>query len=78
MDRIDRKIIEVIVSGGDMSAEEREKVILAVGNVEGVAAVEADTDEEIPVDIISLTGGGFAVIYKDNNENTGNKDDYFV
>ena len=37
---------KVIVTGGDMSAEEREKVILAVGNVEGVAAVEADTDEE--------------------------------
>ena len=33
---------KVIVSGGDMSAEEREKVILAVGNVEGVAAVEDD------------------------------------
>lgn len=32
----------VKVSGGDLTAEEREKVILAVGNVEGVAAVEAD------------------------------------
>lgn len=31
----------VKVSGGDLSAEEREKVVLAVGNVEGVAAVEA-------------------------------------
>ena len=37
---------KVIVTGGDMNAEEREKVILAVGNVEGVAAVEAETDEE--------------------------------
>ena len=30
----------VKVSGGSLSAEEREKVILAVGNVEGVASVE--------------------------------------
>ena len=36
---------KVTVSGGDMSAEEREKVILAVGNVEGVAAVEADAED---------------------------------
>ena len=34
---------KVVVTGGDMSQEEREKVILAVGNVEGVAEVEADT-----------------------------------
>jgi nucleoid-associated protein YgaU len=33
---------KVTVSGGSLSAEEREKVILAVGNVEGVASVEAD------------------------------------
>ena len=33
---------KVKVSGGSLSAEEREKVILAVGNVEGVAAVEDD------------------------------------
>lgn len=31
---------KVTVSGGDLSAEEREKVILAVGNVDGVAEVE--------------------------------------
>ncbi len=37
---------KVTVSGGDMSQEEREKVILAVGNVEGVAAVEADTSDD--------------------------------
>lgn len=37
---------KVVVSGGDMTQEEREKVILAVGNVEGVAAVEADTPDE--------------------------------
>lgn len=38
---------KVTVTGGDnLSAEEREKVILAVGNVEGVAEVEADLDNE--------------------------------
>ncbi|MEM6408000.1 MAG: peptidoglycan-binding protein LysM [Pseudomonadota bacterium] len=37
---------KVTVTGGDMSAEEREKVILAVGNVEGVAEVE-DKDDAI-------------------------------
>jgi nucleoid-associated protein YgaU len=37
---------KVVVSGGDMTQEEREKVILAVGNVEGVSAVEADISDE--------------------------------
>ena len=37
---------KVVVSGGNMTQEEREKVILAVGNVEGVSAVEADTADE--------------------------------
>ncbi|MCD1627080.1 MAG: peptidoglycan-binding protein LysM [Paracoccaceae bacterium] len=37
---------KVTVSGGSLSAEEREKVILAVGNVEGVASVEADQADD--------------------------------
>lgn len=37
---------KVVVSGDAVSAEMKEKVILAVGNVEGVAAVEAETSEE--------------------------------
>ena len=37
---------KVVVTGGEMTQEEREKVILAVGNVEGVATVEADTSDE--------------------------------
>lgn len=38
---------KVVVKGGEnLSAEEREKVILAVGNVEGVAEVEADLENE--------------------------------
>lgn len=36
----------VKVSGGNMTDEEREKVILAVGNIEGVAVVEAETTNE--------------------------------
>lgn len=39
---------KVTVKGGDLSAEEREKVILAVGNVEGVAEVEsAEADDAV-------------------------------
>ena len=38
---------KVTVSGGTLTAEEREKVILAVGNVEGVATVEAEADENM-------------------------------
>lgn len=37
---------KVKVSGGKLSDEEREKLILAVGNVEGVAEVE-DTDDAV-------------------------------
>ena len=39
---------KVTVTGGNLTAEEREKVILAVGNVEGVAAVEsAEADDAV-------------------------------
>lgn len=37
---------KVSVSGGSMTTEEKEKVILAVGNVDGIAAVEADIETE--------------------------------
>lgn len=37
---------KVKVSGGSLTAEQREKVILAVGNVEGVAEVEADEADD--------------------------------
>ncbi|MDT8853617.1 peptidoglycan-binding protein LysM [Paracoccaceae bacterium Fryx2] len=37
---------KVTISGGSMNAEEREKVILAVGNVVGVAEVEDDLTQE--------------------------------
>lgn len=39
----------VTVAGDGVSQEVREKVILAVGNVEGVAAVEADAGAAEPV-----------------------------
>ncbi len=38
---------KVVLSGGAMSAEDREKVILAIGNVEGVAAVKADAPTDV-------------------------------
>ena len=37
---------KVIVSGKAVDAETKEKIILAVGNVEGIAAVETDQDDE--------------------------------
>lgn len=37
---------KVKVKGGDLTAEEREKVVLAVGNVEGVAQVEAEEADD--------------------------------
>ncbi|MCV2875294.1 peptidoglycan-binding protein LysM [Rhodobacteraceae bacterium XHP0102] len=38
---------KVVLSGGALSAQDREKVILAIGNVEGVAAVEADAPADV-------------------------------
>lgn len=37
---------KVTVTGGEMTTEEKEKVILAVGNVEGISEVEADVETE--------------------------------
>ena len=37
---------KVTVKGGSMSTAEKEKVILAVGNVDGIAEVEADVETE--------------------------------
>jgi len=37
---------KVVVTGAAVSPEVKEKIILAVGNVAGVAAVQADTTEE--------------------------------
>lgn len=40
---------KVVVEGRAVSAEMKEKIILAVGNVEGVAEVEAEDDDTAPV-----------------------------
>jgi len=40
---------KVVVEGNAVSAEMKEKIILAVGNVEGVAEVEAEDDDVAPV-----------------------------
>ncbi|OCX66897.1 peptidoglycan-binding protein LysM [Thioclava sp. SK-1] len=37
---------KVVVKGAAVDAETKEKIILAVGNVDGVAAVETDTDAD--------------------------------
>ncbi|MEZ5883186.1 MAG: peptidoglycan-binding protein LysM [Paracoccaceae bacterium] len=37
---------KVVVSGKAVDAETKEKIILAVGNVSGVASVETDADED--------------------------------
>lgn len=39
---------KVVVEGNAISAEMKEKIILAVGNVEGVAEVESATEEDGP------------------------------
>jgi nucleoid-associated protein YgaU len=39
---------KVVVTGAAVSPEMKEKIILAAGNVEGVAAVEADVDGPAP------------------------------
>jgi hypothetical protein len=35
-------------------------------------------DEETPQAVVGLTGGGFAVVWKDESNTTGNTDDYFL
>ena len=35
-------------------------------------------DDQRPVNVVALTGGGYAVVYRDDNDNSGNTDDYFV
>jgi len=35
-------------------------------------------DEQYPVGLVEMSGGGYAVAFLDQNDNTGNTDDYFV
>jgi nucleoid-associated protein YgaU len=54
---------KVVVKGDTLSAEDKEKVILAVGNVAGVAQVEAETTEE-PVFHTVVKGDTLSAIAK--------------
>ena len=35
-------------------------------------------DEQYPVGLVEMSGGGYAVAFLDQNDNTGNTDDYFI
>lgn len=54
----------VSVSGKAVSAEMKEKVILAVGNVEGVSAVQAEADGAEPVFHTVVKGDTLSAIAK--------------
>ena len=54
---------KVVVKSDALSAEEKEKVILAVGNVAGVAQVEAEVEEE-PVFHTVVKGDTLSAIAK--------------
>ncbi|MDX5358828.1 MAG: peptidoglycan-binding protein LysM [Rhodobacterales bacterium] len=56
---------KVVVTGAAVSPEIKEKIILAVGNVEGVAAVEADHDgDAAPVFHTVVKGDTLSAIAK--------------
>lgn len=56
---------KVVVTGAAVSPEIKEKIILAVGNVEGVATVEADHDgEDAPVFHTVVKGDTLSAIAK--------------
>ncbi|MDR5651767.1 peptidoglycan-binding protein LysM [Ruixingdingia sedimenti] len=55
---------KVVVKGAAVSPEVKEKIILAVGNVEGVAAVEADADGDEPVFHTVVKGDTLSAIAK--------------
>ncbi|MFQ6547043.1 peptidoglycan-binding protein LysM [Aestuariibius sp. 2305UL40-4] len=56
---------KVKVKGGNLTEEQREKVILAVGNVEGVAEVEDDSDAQ-PVFHTVKSGETLSAIAKEH------------
>lgn len=49
---------KVVVKGNAVSQEVKEKIILAVGNVAGVAAVEADDDAAAPAPVFHTVAKG--------------------
>jgi len=55
---------KVVVEGKAVSAEMKEKIILAVGNIEGVAEVEAADDDSAPVFHTVVKGDTLSAIAK--------------
>lgn len=55
---------KVVVEGNAVSAEMKEKIILAVGNIEGVAEVEAEDDAVTPVFHTVVKGDTLSAIAK--------------
>jgi nucleoid-associated protein YgaU len=67
---------KVVVKGDTLTAEEKEKVILAVGNVAGVAQVEAETAEE-PVFHTVVKGDTLSAIAKKTLGNANRYNEIF-
>jgi nucleoid-associated protein YgaU len=67
---------KVVVKGDSLTAEEKEKVILAVGNVAGVAQVEAETAEE-PVFHTVVKGDTLSAIAKKTLGNANRYNEIF-
>jgi nucleoid-associated protein YgaU len=67
---------KVVVKGDTLSAEDKEKVILAVGNVAGVAQVEAETTEE-PVFHTVVKGDTLSAIAKKTLGNANRYNEIF-
>lgn len=69
---------KVVVSGAAVSPEVKEKIILAVGNVEGVAAVEADHDgDDAPVFHTVVKGDTLSAIAKKTLGNANRYNEIF-
>lgn len=67
---------KVVVKGDTLSVEDKEKVILAVGNVAGVAQVEADTTEA-PVFHTVVKGDTLSAIAKKTLGNANRYNEIF-
>lgn len=69
---------KVVVSGAAVSPEVKEKIILAVGNVAGVAAVEAEADAaEAPVFHTVVKGDTLSAIAKKTLGNANRYNEIF-
>lgn len=68
---------KVTVSGKGVDPETKEKVILAVGNVTGIAAVETDEDAEEPVFHTVVKGDTLSAIAKKTLGNANRYNEIF-